>query len=152
MNGERPGAGRQRDPAGLETARVVVREGRRGRAADPAREQAGPDQDLEPVADAQDQAAPLVEPPQGVAQDRTRAGWPGSARHPGRRRTRIRPGSSGSGRRRATSATRQSRPTCQVSTSAPARSQAAAVSSSQLVPGRSQDDARGGHVAMVASG
>ena len=45
-------------------------------------------------------------------------------------------------------ATSISRPTCQVSTSAPARCQAAAVSSSQLVPGALKTIARG--LAMIA--
>ena len=60
-------AGQQPDPAGLEPARVVVRQGRgAGRRARRARGRTN--QDLKPVADAQDQTAAVVEPPQGVAQ------------------------------------------------------------------------------------
>ena len=67
---ERRAAGRrgQADPARLEAARVVVRQ-RRGAGVRAAGEQAGADQDLEPVADAQDQPAAVVEPAQRVAQD-----------------------------------------------------------------------------------
>ena len=63
MNGERPGRDGKSDPSRLESARIVACQGRRARRAS-AGQEAGPDQDLESVADPQDQSAAVVETPQ----------------------------------------------------------------------------------------
>lgn len=61
-------SGLQLDPSGFESAQLIPRQGdRAGRG--PSGEESAPDQDLESVADAQDQAAPVVEAPQGVAEE-----------------------------------------------------------------------------------
>ncbi len=62
------GPGQEPHPAGLESPRIVVGQ-RRGAGDRSTRQQAAPHQDLEPVADAQDQSAAVVKPAQGVAQN-----------------------------------------------------------------------------------
>ena len=74
-----------------------------------------------------------------------RAAWRRSARRPGRRRRRTRRGWSGSGTRRARRAPRAAGRCARSRTAAPASSQAAAVSSSQLVPGARRTITRGWH-------
>ena len=143
-NGERPGVGARRTQRASkwpESLCVSVAAARQvGR---PAGQQAGLDQNLKAVADAQDQAAPLVEPAQGIAQDRAE---PGGEDPPGAEVVAIGE-AAGDGQDRepveCAAAPRAAGRRARSRPSAPARCQAAEVSSSQLVPGARRTIARG---------
>ena len=62
----------QLDPARLESATIIVGQ-RGGGSRRTTGQEAAPDQDLEPIADAQDQASTVVKPAKGVSQGMTQS-------------------------------------------------------------------------------